>query len=321
MAEQWLTGIDVGGTTIKMAFVSIEGELIHKWEIPTDVSEGGRHITKHISSSLRHTLDVLGKEESVLMGIGLGAPGFIEMKTGFIHHAVNIGWKDYPLKEELEKETGIPVTVENDANMAAIGEMWKGAGNGESDLLCVTLGTGVGGGIISNGQIVHGVNGMAGEIGHITSLPEGGAACNCGKTGCIETIASATGISRIAALHVEDNKESSLFKVWDETNTLTAKDVAIAAENGDAYAAKVLEEVTFHLGLVIANLSNAINPGMIVIGGGVSSAGDTLLKPLRRNFEKFALPRVAQGAQFAIATLGNDAGVIGGAWLAKQNMR
>jgi glucokinase len=162
---------------------------------------------------------------------------------------------------------------------------------------------------------------MAGEIGHITSLTEGGAACNCGKTGCIETIASATGISRIAALNVEDHKESSLYKVWDETKTITAKDVAIAAEDGDAYAANVLEEVTFHLGLVIANLSNAINPGMVVIGGGVSSAGDTLLKPLRRNFEKFALPRVSEGAQFAIATLGNDAGVIGGAWLAKQNMR
>ncbi|MFC0188273.1 ROK family glucokinase [Fictibacillus aquaticus] len=321
MAEQWLTGIDVGGTTIKMAFVSMDGELIHKWEIPTDVSEGGLHITKHISSSLRHTLSVLGQEESVLKGIGLGAPGFIEMKTGFIHHAVNIGWKNYPLKDELEKETGLPVTVENDANMAAIGEMWKGAGNGESDLLCVTLGTGVGGGIILNGQIVHGVNGMAGEIGHITSIPEGGAACNCGKTGCIETIASATGISRIAALHIESNKDSSLYKVWNDTKTITAKDVAISAADGDEFASEVLEKVTFHLGLVIANLSNSINPGMIVIGGGVSSAGETLLMPLRRHFEKFALPRVAEGAQFAIATLGNDAGVIGGAWLAKQNMR
>ncbi|MFC7370403.1 ROK family glucokinase [Fictibacillus iocasae] len=321
MAEQWLAGIDVGGTTIKMAFVSMEGEIIQKWEIPTDVSEGGKHITTHISSSLKHTLKTLGKEEGVLKGIGLGAPGFIEMKTGFIHQAVNIGWKDYPLKDELEKETGLTVTVENDANMAAIGEMWKGAGNGESDLLCVTLGTGVGGGIISNGQIVHGVNGMAGEIGHITSITEGGAACNCGKTGCIETIASATGIARIAAVGMENHRDSSLYDIWKESKTLTAKDVAVEAEKGDAYAAQVLDEITFHLGLVVANLSNAINPGMIVIGGGVSSAGETLLRPLRTHFEKFALPRVAQGAQFAIATLGNDAGVIGGAWLAKQSIK
>jgi glucokinase len=318
--EKWLVGIDLGGTTIKIAFTTQDGSIVEKWEIPTNIKEDGKFIVKDIALSIEEKLGQLKKPKDQLASIGMGAPGFIHMKTGFIYQAVNIGWKDYPLKDELQKLTGLPVTIDNDANIAAIGEMWRGAGNGEENLFMVTLGTGVGGGIIVNGQIIHGTNGMAGEIGHITSIPEGGAPCNCGKTGCIETIASATGISRIAKEKVLKNpSSSSLYPILREKGEIEAKDVAVAAEQGDRTAIDTLEEVSFHLGLVIANISNTINPGKIVIGGGVSKAGETLINRVENQFKRFALPRVAEGATLTIATLGNDAGVIGGAWLAKHN--
>ncbi|WP_026674720.1 ROK family glucokinase [Alkalihalobacterium bogoriense] len=317
--SKWLVGVDVGGTTIKMAFVSTTGDIVDKWEIPTNKEEGGRFITEEIAASIEQKVTALGETKEKLQGIGIGAPGFIDMETGFIFHAVNIGWRDFPLKESLVEKTGLPVTVDNDANIAAIGEMWTGAGDGAKDLLCVTLGTGVGGGIVSNGNIIHGVNGMAGEIGHITSIVEGGAKCNCGKTGCLETIASATGIARLAKEGLPNHPDSFLHGVYERSGQLTSKDVFDALAQEDSLAVEVIDEMCFHLGFAIANIANAVNPGKIVIGGGVSKAGDLLLTPLKREFSRFALPRVKDGADFAIATLGNDAGVIGGAWLAKTN--
>lgn len=318
--EKWLVGVDLGGTTIKIAFITLDGHIVEKWEIPTNIEQDGKNIVPDIALSIDAKLKELSEPKEKLAAIGMGAPGFIDMKTGFIFHAVNIGWRDYPLKEELEKATGLSVTVDNDANIAAIGEMWRGAGDGEGNLLMVTLGTGVGGGIIVNGHIMHGTNGMAGEIGHITSIPDGGAPCNCGRTGCIETIASATGIARISKEKALKDTTSSLYKILEQNGEIQAKDVAVAAEKGDQVAIETLEEVTFHLGLVIANLANSINPGKIVIGGGVSKAGNTLMKRLEEKFKHYALPRVAEGAELKVATLGNDAGVIGGAWLAKHNL-
>jgi glucokinase len=318
--EKWLVGVDLGGTTIKIALITLDGHIVEKWEIPTNIEEDGKHIVSDIAQSIDGKLDQLSEKREKLAAIGMGAPGFIDMKTGFIYHAVNIGWRNYALKDELEKATGLSVTVDNDANIAAIGEMWRGAGDGEGNLLMVTLGTGVGGGIIVNGHIMHGTNGMAGEIGHITSIPEGGASCNCGKSGCIETIASATGIARIAKEKAADDESSLLNELLKNNGELKAKDVAEAAENGDQAAIDTLDTVAYHLGLVIANLSNSINPGKIVIGGGVSKAGHVLMSRLEKEFKRFALPRVAEGATLTVATLGNDAGVIGGAWLAKHNI-
>ncbi|MED1601227.1 ROK family glucokinase [Alkalihalophilus marmarensis] len=319
--KKWYVGVDLGGTTIKMAFITSYGEIVSKWEIPTNTEDGGIHITMDIAKSIDHKLNELNQEKEHLAAIGMGAPGFIEMETGFIYQAVNIGWKDFPLKDRLEVETGLPVTVDNDANIAALGEMWRGAGDGAKNLLCVTLGTGVGGGIIANGQILHGASGMAGEIGHITSVTKGGAPCNCGKTGCLETIASATGIARLATEAVAVSNEPSLLKEqFDTLGSLTSKDVFEALAKGDHLAERVLDETASYLGVAIANLSNALNPEKIVIGGGVSKAGDALLEPLRSYFNQYALERVASSAEFKIATLGNDAGVIGGAWLAKQKL-
>lgn len=319
MAEKWLVGVDLGGTTTKLAFINYYGEIIHKWEIPTDNSEEGKNITINIAKAIDHKLEELDLNKDKIIGIGMGAPGPVNLATGVVYNTVNLGWKDnYPLKDLLEVETLLPVIIDNDANCAALGEMWKGAGNGAKDLVCVTLGTGVGGGVIANGDIVQGVSGAAGEIGHITSIPVGGAQCNCGKTGCLETIASATGIVRQALENLESGGEGALSQLYKEHGFITAKDVFDSARNGDETSLLVVNNTAMHLGLALANIANMLNPEKIVLGGGVSRAGDILLKPVISNFIKFAFPRVKESTVIDIATLGNDAGVIGAAWLAKN---
>jgi glucokinase len=318
MNEKWLVGIDLGGTTIKMAFVNQYGEIVEKWEIPTDKS--GKEITTDIAKAIDSKLAELGYTKDKLAGIGMGAPGPVNLSSGLVYETVNLGWRNFPLKDHLELETGLPAVIDNDANIAAIGEMWKGAGDGAKDLICVTLGTGVGGGIISNGEVVHGANGAGGEIGHMTVVPEGGAPCNCGKTGCIETIASATGIVRVAKEKLASTDKYSVLKEMLENNDLTSKGVFDAADQGDALAEEIIDYVTFQLGLSLANISNGLNPEKIVIGGGVSKAGDRLIEKVEHYFKRFAFPRVAEAASIKVATLGNDAGVIGGAWLAKTKL-
>lgn len=318
--NQWIVGVDLGGTTTKLAFVNLDGEIQYKWEIPTDNSNQGHNITANIAKAIDEKLTELGYVKTQLLGIGMGAPGPVDYKAGIILNVVNLGWEDnYPLRERLEAATSLPVLIENDANCAALGEMWNGAGKGTKDLVCITLGTGVGGGVIANGNIVQGVNGAAGEIGHITSIPYGGAPCNCGKTGCLETIASATGIVRIATEELAKGEgNGELAAKYSEKGSITAKDVFDSARNGDILAEKVVNEVAFHLGFAAANIANTLNPEKIVFGGGVSRAGDILLGPVRENFEKFAFPAVRISTQLDIATLGNDAGAIGAAWLIKN---
>lgn len=318
LTEKWIFGVDLGGTTTKLAFVTQAGEIIEKWEIPTDVKNEGRNITKNIARALEQKLFELGKTKADLLGIGMGAPGPIDLETGMIYEAVNLGWKNgYPLQETMEKDTSLRTIIDNDANCAALGEMWKGAGNGAKDVVCVTLGTGVGGGVIVNGDIVQGIHGAAGEIGHTTVIIEGGAPCNCGKTGCLETVASATGIVKIAKYYLLQAgvKEEELLKLYRKTGIVTAKDVFDAARNGDSTAMKVVDEVARYLGLALSNVANTLNPEKIVVGGGVSKAGDVLLTPVREYFGRYAFPRVAKSTQIVLATLGNDAGVIGAAWL------
>lgn len=320
MSDKWLVGVDLGGTTAKLAFINIYGEIIHKWEIPTDNSNEGKNITINIAKSIDQNLEEKDATKAKLVGIGMGAPGPVNLATGVIYNSVNLGWEDnYPLKDLLEVETSLTAVIDNDANCAALGEMWKGAGNGAKDLVCVTLGTGVGGGVIANGSIVQGISGAAGEIGHITAVPSGGAPCNCGKTGCLETIASATGIVRLASEKLSSESSSGDLKnTFEQTGSVSAKDVFDAARNGDTIAISVVDEVSFHLGLVLANIANTLNPEKIILGGGVSRAGDILLNPIKDYFAKFAFPRVKESTSISLATLGNDAGVIGAAWLIKN---
>ncbi|KAB2860900.1 MAG: ROK family protein, partial [Exiguobacterium chiriqhucha] len=195
---KWLLGIDIGGTTVKMAVLDMNGIISDKWEITTDIRENGVHIPTDIAASFEAYLETSGKAKQDFAGAGIGAPGFINFSEGVVEYSPNIGWKNFALVSEFEKAVGLPAVLENDANAAALGEMWKGAGEGASELLAITLGTGVGGGVITNGNIVHGAAGMAGEIGHITVERDESKAvmCGCGRKGCIETIASATGIAR-----------------------------------------------------------------------------------------------------------------------------
>ncbi|MBU5594770.1 ROK family glucokinase [Amphibacillus sp. MSJ-3] len=317
--EKYLLGVDIGGTTIKVGILTEQGKIIDKWEIPTKVASKADQIPIDIWDSIVRKISQHKIDKNQLLGIGVGAPGFVVAETGDIAVAVNVGWKDFPLGKILHDLTNLPVYIENDANIAALGENWLGSGQLADNLIAVTLGTGVGGGIIANGEIISGVNGTAGEIGHMT-MEENGAPCNCGRQGCLETIASATGIARIAQEKVKHYSDSTLVTILNEKNKLTAKDVFSAYGKGDRCATEVVEEVTDVLGLAISNIAAILNPSKIVIGGGVSKAGELLLNPLKNAYKKYALPRSYEGSSFAIASLGNDAGIIGGAYLVKKHL-
>jgi glucokinase len=321
MAEKLVVGVDLGGTSTKLAVINLMGDIKAKWTIPTDVSSDGKNITVDIAASINEKIAELGISKQAVIGIGMGAPGPVDTKRGIVDGAVNLGWKgEYPLQRLLEEATSLRVFIDNDANCAALGEMWKGSGSGAKELVCITLGTGVGGGVITNGEIIHGINGAGGEIGHITAIPFGGAPCNCGKTGCIETIASATGIVRIATekLGRELSNEGWLKGVFFKNGKISAKNVLDAARAGDPLAKAVVDEVALYLGLTISHVANTLNPEKIVIGGGVSRAGDVLLNPVIDSFRKFTFDRALKSTTITIATLGNDAGVIGAAWLGKH---
>jgi glucokinase len=241
----------------------------------------------------------------------LGVPGFHDFDRGLCEESVNLGWKDIYVIEEMEKRAGIPVRFDNDANAAALGEVWVGSGKGNRHALFITLGTGVGGGIVIDNRIYHGANGMAGEVGHLPIEPEQGERCNCGHVGCLETISSATAIRRAAVKRLERGENSSLQSIGN----ITTKDVFEHAAAGDSLAAAVVDYAARKLGYALALLGNTLNPEVIVIGGGPSRAGEVLYKPLEESFRKYALKRVREAASIRPAELGNDAGVLGAAKL------
>ncbi|MEH7610645.1 ROK family glucokinase [Gottfriedia acidiceleris] len=318
MMAKMIVGVDLGGTSIKLALLTNNGEFIDKWEVPTDKSDSGKHIPKTITIAIEEKLKQMDKTKEEIAGIGIGAPGSVRLEDGLIFAAVNLGWVNFPLKEILEKESGIPVIVDNDANIAAVGEMWKGAGNGAKDVVMVTLGTGVGGGVIVNGDVAHGISGSAGEIGHITVQLENGVLCNCGKRGCLETISSATGIARIANEKLQNTTKETVLKEMSNGSPVTTKDVFEAYSNGDEVAEEIVNHVMRYLALVLAGVGNTLNPENIIIGGGVSNAGELLLKPLKKYFDEFAFTTVRHSTRLSIAKLGNDAGAIGAAYLVKK---
>ncbi|MEH7452194.1 ROK family glucokinase [Gottfriedia acidiceleris] len=318
MMAKMIVGVDLGGTSIKLALLTNNGEFIDKWEVLTDKSDSGKHIPKTITIAIEEKLKQIDKTKEDIAGIGIGAPGSVRLEDGLIFAAVNLGWVNFPLKEILEKESGIPVIVDNDANIAAVGEMWKGAGNGAKDVVMVTLGTGVGGGVIVNGDVAHGISGSAGEIGHITVQLENGVLCNCGKTGCLETISSATGIARIANEKLQNTTKETVLREMSNGSPITTKHVFEAYSNGDEVAEEIVNHVMRYLALVLAGVGNTLNPENIIIGGGVSNAGELLLKPLKKYFDEFAFTTVRDSTKLSIAKLGNDAGAIGAAYLVKK---
>ncbi|HEN6632718.1 TPA: ROK family glucokinase [Streptococcus agalactiae] len=315
-----LLGIDLGGTTIKFGILTLEGEVQEKWAIETNTLENGRHIVSDIVESLKHRLSLYGLTKDDFLGIGMGSPGAVDRTSKTVTGAFNLNWADtQEVGSVIEKEVGIPFFIDNDANVAALGERWVGAGSNNPDVVFVTLGTGVGGGVIADGNLIHGVAGAGGEIGHMIVDPENGFTCTCGNKGCLETVASATGVVRVARQLAEQYEGSSAIKAAiDNGDTVTSKDIFIAAEDGDKFANSVVERVSRYLGLAAANISNILNPDSVVIGGGVSAAGEFLRSRVEKYFVTFAFPQVKKSTKIKIAELGNDAGIIGAASLANQ---
>lgn len=309
--KKYCFGIDVGGTTVKMGLFTTEGELLDKWEIPTRKEDGGAYILNDVAASVEAKLAEKNIAKDDVAGAGIGVPG-PTLDTGYVSICVNLGWKDKNPANELSELLSIPVKAGNDANVAALGEMWKGGGEGYLDVVLLTLGTGVGGGIIINGEIAPSHRGVGGELGHITVNPDEEATCNCGNHGCLEQYASATGVVRIAKKLLAASKEESSLRTLE---TVTAKDVFDAAKAGDHLAVEAVEVLGKYLGLVVANVALTVDPDVFVIGGGVSKAGQVLIDVITKYYHKFAKIIGDNKAKVVLAKLGNDAGIYGAAGL------
>ncbi len=307
--KKYCFGIDVGGTTVKMGLFTTEGELLDKWEIPTRKEDGGAYILNDVAASVEAKLAEKNIAKEDVAGAGIGVPG-PTLDTGYVSICVNLGWKDKNPANELSELLSIPVKAGNDANVAALGEMWKGGGEGYLDVVLLTLGTGVGGGIIINGEIAPSHRGVGGELGHITVNPDEEATCNCGNHGCLEQYASATGVVRIAKKLLAASKEESSLRTLE---IVTAKDVFDAAKAGDHLAVEAVEVLGKYLGLVVANVALTVDPDVFVIGGGVSKAGQVLIDVITKYYHKFAKIIGDNKAKVVLAKLGNDAGIYGAA--------
>ena len=302
-------GVDVGGTTVKLGLFTVEGELLDKWEIKTYTENEGERILPDVAEAIKGKIaEKLLKAEEIC-GIGVGVPAPVD-KNGAIERAANVGWMAKEIKKELEELTGFPCVIGNDANVAALGEMWKGGGAGYKNLIMVTLGTGVGGGIIVGGKILTGSHGAGGEIGHLRVNPHETESCGCGGKGCLEQYASATGIVRLAKRKLEQETRNTILN----RNDLSAKSVFDAVKADDSVAKEIAESFGNYLGRALANLAAVIDPSIFVIGGGGSKAGEILLEYVEKPFQENAF-FANKDVKFALATLGNDAGICGAAKL------
>ena len=303
-------GIDIGGTTVKMGLFQFDGKIMDKWEIKTRTENGGEAILPDIAQAVKEKQKQYQIEKEQILGLGLGIPAPVT-SDGIVPNTANLGWGYKEVKHELEELTDMRVVPGNDANVAALGEMWLGGGQGHKNMIMVTLGTGVGGGIIINGECVVGQHGAGGEIGHICVNYEETEKCGCGKTGCLEQYASATGITRLAKRRLAKDDEESILRAVEE---LSAKAVFDAVKEGDKVAVEIAEEFGRYLGHALANLAAACDPAVIVIGGGVSRAGDVLFDYIVEPFKEKAF-FANMNTEFALAQLGNDAGICGAAKL------
>jgi len=303
-------GVDLGGTTVKMGVFTEHGQIIDKWEIETRIENAGGYILTDIATSILEKINEHELMRGNIVGVGIGIPAPVTA-DGNIPGAVNLGWGPRSIKKELEKLVDLNVAVGNDADMAALGEMWLGGGRGTQNMMMVTLGTGVGGGIIEAGKPVTGGHGGGGEIGHITVNYDEKEFCSCGRRGCLEMYTSATGIARLAKKRLEKDEVPTMLRNFE---IITAKEVFDAVKEGDAIAIEVAEEFAIILGRALANIAATCDPSVFVIGGGVSKAGEVLLNFIKRPFIEYAY-YVNANTEFTLAELGNDAGICGAAKL------
>lgn len=306
--KKYAFGVDIGGTTIKMGFFSTRGDLLDTWEIPTRTESGGSYILSDISDAIEKKLDEKEISKLDVEGIGVGVPGPVG-PDGTVYKCVNLGWDIFNVEHRLSTLTDLRAKAGNDANVAALGEMWQGGGKGYQDIIMVTLGTGVGGGVIIGGKILAGINGAAGEIGHIPMFDDEPDTCGCGKHGCLEQYASANGVVRFTKRYLNEHPEaeSSLRSI----PSFTSREIFDEARKGDAVALHMAEEVGRILGKALATIACVVNPEAFVIGGGMANAGDILLDSIRRHYRTYAF-HASRETEFCIATLGNNAGIYGG---------
>lgn len=307
--KNYCFGIDIGGTTVKCGLFQVSGEVVDKWEIPTRTENNGANILPDVAASIAAKIQERKLNREEIAGVGVGVPGPVN-EAGEIPCAVNLHWGYVNLVKELGDLTGLPVKAGNDANVAALGEMWKGGGAGYQNVIMVTLGTGVGGGIIIGGKIVTGSNGAGGEIGHVHVEDAIEDACNCGNKGCLEQVASATGIVRLAKEALAASDKASILREQE----VTAKAVFDAVKAEDELAKEVAERFGKYLGKALAVFAGVVDPQVYVIGGGVSKAGTILLEYIQKYYQEYAFS-ACKNAAFALAELGNDAGIYGAAKL------
>ena len=301
-------GVDIGGTTVKLGLFTTEGEIVDKWEIKTRTENQGEAVLPDIAAALNEKLEEKQIPKDEVEGIGVGVPAPVDSE-GVVQNTANLGWGYKEVKREMEELSGMKAEIGNDANVAALGEMWLGAGKGRKNIIMVTLGTGVGGGIIIDGKPLVGAHGAGGEIGHLCVNYEETDHCGCGNTGCLEQYASATGIVRVAGRMLAASEEDSTLR---GLQNITAKDVLDAFKAGDTLAGRIMECVGGLLGSAIAGFAAVVDPEAIVIGGGVSKAGQPLIDCIQKHYIRHAFPSCKE-TPIKLATLGNDAGIYGAA--------
>ena len=303
---KYLYGIDIGGTTVKMGLFAEDGTLKEKWEIKTRTEENGKNILPDIAVAVNDHMKANDLTVEDVIGLGVGVPGAV-LEFAKVNECVNLGWDVVNVEKELEEKTGLLVKAGNDANVAALGEMWQGGGKGYQNVVMVTLGTGVGGGIIVGGKIIAGANGAGGELGHIHMDDEETECCGCGRKGCLEQYASATGIVRMAKKKLQTETRTTKLTAFDP---LTAKDIFDVAKEGDEVALELVDKLCTVLGTALANVAGVVDPEVFVIGGGVSRAGDILIEGIQKKYSEIVF-QACRETKVTLATLGNDAGMYG----------
>lgn len=303
-------GVDVGGTTVKLGLFDREGNVLDKWDIPTVTDNNGTAILPDVAKSILAKMKEKNIREDELEGIGIGVPGGVNAEGTLTGGAVNIGWDPFNIPEAMRAYINVPVKAANDANCAAVGELWKGSGKGYNNMVAVTLGTGVGGGIVVEGKLLEGYNGGGGEIGHVHVEDNETEICGCGNKGCMEQYSSATGIVRLAKRRLAEDDKPSVLR----GSELSAKTVFDAMKTGDEVSIEIVKRFGTYLGKGLASVANVVNPEVFVICGGVSKAGEILLTFVEPVFLQYVFP-TCRGARFVLASLGNDAGIYGAAGL------
>ena len=307
--KEYAFGIDLGGTTAKIGLFTTSGALLEKWEVATDTSNAGEHILENLAAAILGKMNEQGIQPEQVEGVGIGVPGPVLDSSIVPIVCANLGgWGERNVSAQLSGLlNGLKVLVGNDANVAALGEIWMGAAKGAKNAVMVTLGTGVGGGVVVNGKVIDGVHGAGGEIGHITVNRHETATCGCGKHGCLEQYSSATGVVRCMKKLLDENPDTPCVLRGTE---FAAEDVFDAARNGDALAAREVDEMSDTLGMALANIASTVDPEAFLVGGGVARAGDVLFAPLNKHFQEYAF-KSCRETPIKQASLGNDAGIYG----------